>query len=240
MVSAFDDRVYGVAELDRSSARTDISECPRNSGDPAASEVTLGFRYGSGSPTATQYAALSSDGSTSGIFPAEIFKDTRVSSIGVLEEYRFYLRELQPADHLGEAGEAIRKLSRARLYPNTDLAYAGTTANLQVEIAEHVIDFQVALAVDGDQDGEILETGEGNDEWFGNHASDDRTAAEWKFLRYVRLNTLARARQGDRRHEAQEIVQLEDRAYAPTDDINRIGRRYPRIVLRSNAEMRNL
>lgn len=245
LVSAFDDRLVGVVEIDQSSIKTVNS----------ATSVTLGFRYIDGSNYAKEYAKLSTDGTNPGVFPETLFERTRVGTVGILEEYRYYLRQGKQMDDPDEVatpwGADVRKLSRARLYPNMEEAYEGKDSNLKVDIADNVIDFQVALAFDDDDDGLVNETADGvGDDWFGNSLSDVATAAPWTTrlagnapsLRFMRLSTLARTAQIDRAHESREIVRLEDHAYPSTDPLNQdyVERRYPRIAFRTTVEMRNL
>jgi type II secretory pathway pseudopilin PulG len=245
MVSAFDDRLFATAEIDYDSS--DASGCP--------AQVTLGFNYGT-ALAVNSYTKLSTDGENPGVFPENFLARTRVGSVGILEEYRFYLRRTPD-------GEYARKLSRARVYPNTDDAYAGDDGNLSIDTAENVIDFQVALAFDLNGDGEITETEDGvDDEWFGNSDEDKADEPPWSdnsgtaaandgylaenapLFRYLRLTTLARTAEGDRNHMARELIRLEDHAYSSTDPLNETAndteRKYPRIVLRSTVELRNL
>jgi prepilin-type N-terminal cleavage/methylation domain-containing protein len=234
LVSPFDDEVFGVAEIDHGVSAA------------GGGEVRLGFRV-TGGVHAETYAALSSPDAFAAL------ARSRAGSVGVLEEYRFYVRRDEvpvprPADPF--AGE-VRRLSRARTYPGVDAAYGNDRSNLSLDVADHVLDFQVALAFDADGDGEIAETPDGaGDEWFGNAAGDDADAEPWKdllagpapLLRFVRLTVLARSAGGDSRHMAREIDRLEDREYGENDPLNdpRGARRFPRIVLRTVVEVRNL
>lgn len=247
MQSAFDDRLFATVEIDYSSS--DGSGCPK----PA--QVILGFRYSGTALSDNSYSKLSTDGKSPGVFPEDLLSRTRVGSVGILEEYRFYLRKTPD-------GEYARKLSRARVYPNSELAYDNDNTNLAVDIAENVIDFQVAMAFDRNEDGEITETPDGvDDEWFGNSDTDKADEPPWKdnaataaaddgylagsapLFRYLRLTTLARAAEGDPNHLARELVRLENHYYTASDPLNatdQVERKYPRILLRSTVEMRNL
>ena len=239
MVSAFDDRLFATAEIDY--AGSDSSGCP----NPA--QVTLGFRYDT-QLALDSYTKLSTDGEHPGIFPEKFLSTTRVGSVGILEEYRFYLRK-------SPDGPYASKLSRARVYPNTEDAYDNANVNLEnlsIDISENVIDFQVALAFDPDGDGLIAETADGaGDHWFGNSDQDQADQAPWTdylaenapSFRFVRLTTLARTAEGDPNHLARELLRLEDRVYSSSDPLNAVTdgeRKYPRIVLRSTVDLRNL
>lgn len=235
LVSPFSEEVFGVAEIDYA-ASTVLGDA-----------VVLGFRY-SGGTHATAYATLSSGGA----FPAAIFSTSRVGTVGILEEYRFYLRR----DDLSDLGaslltDEVARLSRARTYPGVAAAYDDDLLNLQVDIAENVIDFQVAFAFDGDGNGEIAEApGGADDEWLLNSSGDDPTAAPWDTLllgsapslRFVRLTTLARSAQIDREHMSPELSRLEDHYFTASDPLNDplVERRYQRIVLRTTVDIRNL
>ena len=59
---------------------------------------------------------------------------TTVAYVGLLEEYRFYVRE----DHAisgNAASDLTPVLSRARFYPGTDQVYAADTSNFKQDIA---------------------------------------------------------------------------------------------------------
>lgn len=238
LVSPFSEAVYGVAEIDYGASVVN------------ADSVVLGFRYDNGT-----YAAIYATLSSGGVFPDTIFSQSRVGSVGIVEEYRFYLRRGTTMDDPGEVatpmGDEVRRLSRARTYPGVDAAYDGDVSNLRVDIAENVIDFQVALAVDTDNNGDVTESADGvGDEWFGNSLSDKETDPPWvnlfagtaPLLRFLRLTTLARTAQGDRGHMSQELDHLEDHVFSSSDPLNDPlwDRRFQRIVLRTSVEIRNL
>ena len=244
MVSASTPDVFGIAELD-----------PTNSffTAAAASEpafLTIAFRFDNGTYT-DEYSVLSSGdpapATTDPTFPAADLSTARVSHLGVLEEYRYYLRT--------EAGGAP-KLSRARVYPGTAAAWAGDADNLTVDQVDNVLDLQVAMAFDstnaGGADGDIFETLDGSsDDWLLNDASDlasDGTpvspfdtllASKDPKLFYLRVTTMARSQVPDRNHLAREIDHIEDRDYTadPLNDDDH--RRYVRAFLHTIVDMRN-
>lgn len=126
----------------------------------------------------------------------------------VLEEYRYYVRENYSVP--GDAGsELLPRLSRARMIPGTELPYASTLANLSLDLADQVMDLQVAMAIDTDWDVDGLGDGtaanpgafiddadalgdddllyEGTtdderstDDWLYNSSSDDAHANEFR------------------------------------------------------------
>jgi prepilin-type N-terminal cleavage/methylation domain-containing protein len=237
---------YGVAELD-----------PANSSS-AADSVTLAFRTTGGTHAAV-YSTLSSGGS---------FPDFRkVLTVGILEEYRYYVEDGDPARHL----------ACARVYPATDAVHEDGA--LESLVAADIYDLQVALGFDSNQGGGFLScdadvagadddiveaTGGQNDDWLFNAASgdgEDVTAAPWTEppggwasttgcadtvqprLFFVRVSTLARSPRADAYYEAPPLASLEDRAYevSATDPLNGdTGRRFRRRILQTTVDLRNL
>ena len=64
--------------------------------------------------------------------------------VGILEEYRFYVREAHAAP--GDESSMPRpQLSVARFVPGTDRLWGGTGATVAVDIADRVTDLQVSL-----------------------------------------------------------------------------------------------
>jgi hypothetical protein len=237
---------YGVAELDagNSSATTD--------------SVTLAFRTSGGSH-ASLYATLSSGG---------VFPDFRkVLTVGILEEYRYYV----------EDGDPARQLACARVYPATDAVHEDGA--LERTVARDIFDLQVALGFDSNQaggylscdadvtgsDDDVVEVAGGqNDDWLFNAAlsdGEDATAAPWTEpsggwatttgcadtvqprLFFVRVSTLARSPRADAYYEAPPLASLEDRSYdsAAADSLNgETGRRFRRRILQTTVDLRNL
>ncbi len=241
LTSPFTDDVYGVVQIDHS--RSIVEPDPD---DASRTRITLGFRTTGGSH-AEEYVELSRGGALAGEFPAAVLAASRVGSVAILEEYRYYIRRDTAAepDH-----EPSPILSRARVYPNTETAHDGA-AHLHVDIADGVSDLQAALAFDLDGDNVIAETDDGaGDEWFGNcpQAPEDPSAAPWAAvlaagevkLRFLRLTTLARTTRRARARHPSEIFALEDRDYAE-DPLNVDDQRLcQRTVLRTVVDMRNL
>jgi hypothetical protein len=66
-----------------------------------------------------------------------------------LEEYRYYVREEYQIP--GDATSGLHpRLSRARFEPGTELPYLNDTSNLKLDLADEIIDLQVALGLDTD------------------------------------------------------------------------------------------
>lgn len=118
------DDVYGVALVERGATTI------HSSGD----RVTLAFRF-TGDERAEVYARLS----TNATFPINTLQTTGIGRVGILEEYRFYVREEERDDGIH------RVLCRARVLPGHEEVWS-SESHLRREIVENVIDFQVALA----------------------------------------------------------------------------------------------
>src|SRR4029077_2488897 len=94
--------------------------------------------------------------SAGGAYPAGL---KSVNYVGLLEEYKFYVRN----DHINPddaTTQPMPKLARARLFPGTATP-AGYAANAHVDVADNILDLQVALGFDttnaGGAPGEVLE-----------------------------------------------------------------------------------
>lgn len=246
LTSAVDPDLYAVVELD-----------PDNS-NATASPATVAFEITGGTHTAAYRTLFDA--------PATGLPDTlrTISGVGLLEEYRFYLRQPEAA------GDPIR-LSRARMVPGTQTPWgadaAERAANLRVDLADDLVDFQVALGFDsplegffaqdtnrvGDDD-RIVETDDGqDDDWLFNAPEDDLTANPWSppwtaadprpLLQYVRLSLLGRGDRVDRDYVAPALEAIEDRTYGesptPATEANRVERLYHRALLTGLVEMRN-
>lgn len=153
-----------------------VAELDPGASTASADRVELAFRT-SGTARANRYAALSRDG----VFPSL----TKALTVGLLEEHRYYVRDADPAP----------RLARARTYPASEEVWDG---QLEVLVAENVLDLQVALGFDsslaggffdcdddavGDDD-RIVETADGTaDDWLfnapGPSAGEDASAAPW-------------------------------------------------------------
>ncbi len=166
-------------------------------GSVSATQVVLVFAV-RGDPTVTSYQTLIQGGA----YPATM---KSVSAVGILEEYRFYIRQ-NPVS----ATDMASKLAKARFMPGTNVAWgpgsaAANLPNLSIDLADDILDLQVALAFDttnhvartslptGVSDNctlntiaadpancYISEAANGvNDDWLYNSTADDITAAVW-------------------------------------------------------------
>ena len=91
------------------------------------------------------YAAGFLSMSSGGSWPAGYMGG--VERVGVLEEWRFYVR---PPDPGGGRGS---QLAMARLYPGTDIAWRRHSANLAQVVADDISDLEVAVEEVGDGPG---------------------------------------------------------------------------------------
>jgi hypothetical protein len=160
-----------------------------------------------------------------------------VAMVGILEEYRYYVRDEAPAS----------RLSRARFYPGTNNPYAGAPANLAVDVADNILDLQVALGIDRVAPEGVQETEDGDDDWLFNSPDDPTDPELWNGdalpLDYLRITTLARTDRLDPEYTSPPIAAIEDRAYGETaapaaDKI--LERRYRRRLLQTVVDLRNL
>lgn len=238
---------YGVAELD-----------PASSQGGLADRVVLAYRT-SGTARADRYAALSSGGA----FPAL----TKVLTVGLLEEHRFYVTEGDPAP----------RLARARTFPVSEEVWKGELAE---PIAENVLDLQVALGFDsslgggffacdddvaGDDDRIVETAGGADDDWLFNRPEgdgEDATESPWvppvggwtaapvgcgdvpqPQLYYVRVATLVRSPRPDPKYQAPVLDHLADRVYPLSADDRVNGdeaRLHRRRILETTVDLRNL
>ncbi len=155
----------------------------------------------------------------------------QIGSIGLLEEYRLFVRaEWEVPGQFDTRLTPV--LTRAEFLPGTD------TQIDQVDIADNVIDLQIAIAADADDVGndgygDIREDGSNTDEVLFNAVAEadsdsdgtlpDTTKArgdteddekDWDDPRlefhFLRINTLVQARFPDLKHRAPRIETIED------------------------------
>jgi type II secretory pathway pseudopilin PulG len=238
--------------------------------DPGNSNVTnpnsfvIGFKVTGGMHT-SDYLKFSSAGA--GVFPPEL---KTASFVGLLEEYRYYVRREHavPGD---KTSDLAPKLSRARVYPGTQAVWggvdeygdAGADENWRADIADNVFDFQVALGLDtpakdptaaacaagtiksDDKHCGIYESADGEtDDWMYNgEATTDPALFAGSNLYYIRLSTLARADRRDKDYQAPTLVRVEDNKYDKPETTvfnSDEERMYRRRILRTVIDMRNL
>jgi len=188
--------------------------------------VTVEFTYAnSGGGRTSQYAELN----VGGVFPESM---TRAAYVGLLEEYRYYIRD-DP--------DGPPRLSRARFYPNTDDAHT-TNPTLQEDVADNVSDLQIAFGIDSNDNG-IFDPAT---EWLWDEDDDDATDLGWMGSRpyYLRVNTIARTNRPDPKYLDPAIIWVEDREYdepdKPSDPDERLERSFRRKLLQNIVDLRNL
>ena len=239
LVSTLDDTIHAVVELDAGASVV------------AANSVTLAFTI-SGSAQADAYGKLS----PGGVFPAAL---QNVSYAGILEEYRYYIRE----DHAipnDLTSDLTPKLVKARFYPGTDMPHRKLDTNARLDLADNILDLQVAFGFDTanlgsrtqdedhlGQDDQIAESADGlGDDWLFNATADQPTDAVWQNLppEYVRISTLARTdrRDPDPNYRSPLLpARIENRAYPATDPANSdTERKFRRRRLQTLIDLRNL
>ena len=236
LVSPLGGTLYAVVQLDPSTSDTS---------DP--DHVVLGFLISGGSNT-VQYTALN----PTNVFPAEL---RSVAYVGLLEEYRYYVREdfAIPGD---TTSEPMPRLSEARFYPGTETAYKGDATELHMDIADNILDLQVAEGIDTNNDQVVSIkdlTPAADDEWLFNYADDDPTDTNtWDGaatgnspqLAFLRITTLARTDRQDFDYVSEPITAIEDHSYnepaTPATNTERTSRRYRRQLLESIVDLRNI
>ncbi len=134
LVSQLDESIFAVVETDPAGAAI------TREGDNVTG-ITLGFE------AAEPAAALGGAG------PAAALRGA--AFVGVLEEYRFYIRATFSAP--GDETSAPRsQLSVARFVPGTDKPWGDANTSLAVDLADNVGDLEVTIAGDGDGDNPVV------------------------------------------------------------------------------------
>ena len=241
LVSPMDERIVGVVEFD-----------PSRSSD-GGNTFSVGFKIQN--LTYPEYSNLYD----SGPGPDPVLPTGLGSAVylGILEEYRYYVRDPMTG--------SPPKLSLARLFPGTEIAYKDDVSNLAIDLADNVLDMQVAMAFDSNQgiawtdrngggdidedDKVIYESPNGqNDDFLFNTAQDDRTVAPWNgtttpqpALYYLRLNLLARSQLREVKHQAPLVAGWEDVLGSRIAEWNLLeNRMYHRRFQQTIIELRNL
>jgi prepilin-type N-terminal cleavage/methylation domain-containing protein len=238
LVSPLDDSIFAVVELDPDACAINAVDGSRTT------DLTLAFNV------VGKYSWLTPGGLG---FPATL---RSVAFVGILEEYRFYVRETFaiPGD---TSSELVPRLSRAQFFPDSlDTPYANDDANLRVDLADNILDFQVALGIDTDETNDAEEdlANPDSDDWLYNDAGDDDTEARWDVvpasvpprtpdLYYIRLTTLARTDRPELTYISPAIDNLEDHVLNEPDNPSGTEmerRRYRRWLMRTVVDLRNL
>lgn len=235
LVSPASDTIYAVVQLDPAGSSI-LASSPLCL--PGSAAVSVRFNSDRTDSLVTRYRTL---------YPAPVAGNlpgglTKVAYFSLLEEHRFYIRK----DHAieGDAtSELTPVLSRARVYPGTDLPYGGDAANLRQDVADGILDLQLALGFDVNGDEQLVEDAAApeSDEWLGNAAGEDPITGSLKALR---ISTLARTRRPDNKFAAPDLERLEDHEYdleEAADPVNgETARKYRRRTLQTIANLRNL
>ena len=237
LVSPLSDETYAVVQLDPDATRLESDVCTA-AGIARGVEVVF---HAAGDQYADLYQQLG---------PGRL---DPVAFVGVLEEHRFYVREdfSVPGD---DTSEPAPRLARARVYPGTEVPYGSDLANARLDIADNVLDLQVALGVDVDDDGAVRAAPDpAIDEWCLSQEDDEPGDERWRavqpatvpprtpVLRHVRLTTLARTDRRDTKYEAPLLPDLEDRRYAAEPaNTRRTERMFRRRILQTVVDLRNI
>ncbi len=236
LVSALDDTIYGVVELNP--LATVIN-------GPASNPTSVTLAFNINSP----YLGLNPNGVFSPVL-------RNAAYVGLLEEYRYYIREdfLDPG--APSSATLTPKLSRARVFPGTDTPWgpagvAGNAQNLRADIADNIHDLQLAVALDLNCDEAITEADPpaADDEWLFNAPDDDSTddtvwwppACPEPRGYYLRINALALTDRRDRTYSAPTLTLIEDHDYA-AHSLNALAsqRMFRRRLQQSIVDLRNL
>jgi prepilin-type N-terminal cleavage/methylation domain-containing protein len=243
LVSPLEDAIFAVVEIDPSSSYSKAGS--------VVIQATLKFNA-SGTARSDMFRQISPGGS----FPRTM---TTVAYSGVLEEYRYYIRDtgsLNGKIQANKGNELEPTLVRARLYPGTDIPHENDEEKLHEEIADDVFDLQATLGIDLNGDEIVTEGTDAStrktDEWLFNETGDDTTAGNWngtaaapRKLSYLRITTLARTAGADPQPQwqAAPLARVEDKDYqtAPFNEFNTVvQRRYRRQTMQSLVDLRNL
>jgi Tfp pilus assembly protein FimT len=230
LVSPMGDDFYAVVKLKPGTSLSESAATCPPAPDGGQTGLTVGFTITS------EYKDLGAPTDD-----AKLVALSRVAYVGFLEEYRFYVRE----DHAvanDEDSELTPVLSRARFYPGTPNPYDDDAGNLEQDIADGILDLQIAMGLDVDGDGLVKEdlVLPGEDEWLGNAEGE---AAIDGGLKNLRISTLARTTRLDHDYSAPDLTAVEDHPYTLTtsDRLNgRTARHFRRRLLQTIVSLRNI
>ena len=222
-----------------------VVELDPNTSSLTSRGATLGFRIEGGTHTSA-YRRLGPDPALPGTLES-------IHAVGLLEEYRFYVRKKYQVPGDPESGLAPR-LAKARLFPGTETAHAGRPSNLRLDIADGISDLQAAMGLD--RDGDFVANEDvppsTTDEWLFNAAGDGQAAGSGGTVVQaarprpltLRVTTLGRLARPDSRYLAAPLHWLEDREYGettpPSGATERVARSHRRRIIRSTIGLRNL
>ncbi len=246
LASPLSDDIYAVVQMDPGSSSI-------SGGDAAnPTEVTIAFLVEDAtSPYDAAYNSVNPlDPPMTGTprFPRAL---ATAASVGILEEYRYYIREVH-VDPTDPASDLAPRLSRARVFPGTSVAYgpaaggAANTANLSADIADNIFDLQVAVGLDTNNDSQITEASPpaADDDWLFNVAADDpETPLLFQPLTplyYLRITTLALTDRRDPKYSAPLLGAIEDHDYtANTLNTSAPNRMFRHRLMQTQVDLRN-
>ncbi len=234
LVSNFSDQVFALVELDAGASST--LTC--TNGRPSAalpSPLIVAFKISAGTHTA-EY---------SGLLPGAGFTPEFLSAkyVGILEENRYFVREQR-----SPANELVPSLSMARVYPGTNSPWNANNANWGLGLVDNIFDFQIALGVDANADGRVVDgelPGAGvtpdADEWLFNAAADNPALPVWNTgtFSYLRLTTLVRSARRDWGYEAPALTTIENHDYDSSPLNTGRERWFRRRTLTTLVDVRN-
>jgi hypothetical protein len=241
LVGSQGDAVYAVVEMTDLQFSTITLDVQNQSRQVERATLTLSVDANAGG-NAEAYLRIADP--INGDFPTNL---TSVSFATVLEEHQLFIREdfVIPGDANSMPSP---KLARARMLPNTDILHPDGV----VDIADNVIDLQVAFGIDLDGNGRVdVEDGGGAalaanaDEWVWNDAGDEFPST-WHTasLQHVRLTIIGQAQTGDRTYISPALASIENHLYnepaVPSGGGEVEARRYRRRTLQSTIDLRNL
>jgi hypothetical protein len=199
-----------------------------SSWDNVKDEFTLAF-----TTSGTYSADYDAVPGTSSAWVADARNQIRM--VGLLEELRYYIRD--------DPSKGPR-LAYARVYPNTEVAYDTDDANLQLDVADDILDLQIALGFETtDANTTVDEVGaaKDDDEWQFNFGAGEATPAG--DLYYVRISTLARTHREDFNYIDAPIASIENHGYnePATPAVSDVrDRRHRRRLITTPVDLRNL
>jgi len=223
------DNVYGLLEFSPAQSALDVG-----SGQPAV----VACRINGGAHSAA-YLGLSSFNMDTSSGSLETNLDG-VGTMGIVEEYRFYIRPV-PENPVDAQSRVAYRLAVARFLPGTN-----TLIDVQ-DIADNIIDLQVALGVDLNRDTGVTDTGDAADEWLYNAVGDDpdyvdadnTTILGREPLLFVRVSTVALTDRPQPGYVAPMLTQVEDHVYGSASVFNqRPEDRYRRSVRTDFIDLR--
>ncbi|HEY6324750.1 MAG TPA: prepilin-type N-terminal cleavage/methylation domain-containing protein [Thermoanaerobaculia bacterium] len=242
LVGSRSDADYAVVELNPAGSVLNANQptCPASTANPNGVSIAFTITGDINANAFQQLGAVSGPAGLPNLMNA-------AATLGILEEYRYYIRQDATLNALGDP---VRHLTRARMYPGTETPYYNNPTNLQVDVADNLLDLQIALGVDINGDGLITEGGTGippsqlppttTDEWIYNVAGDTPFPVAAP-LREVRINTLATTGNPDPQYQGPKLTQLEDHTYTAAEFPNTFhGRCYRHRLLTTVVGLRNL